>query len=337
MAPPSLEQLETLLGFLEENKELALGRCNRTKEGRSLAKRLWSQCANILNSVSADCPRREPDAWRLYYNEYKSKVLQKIKKQKQELSATGGGEYNIKDLTPLQERLYAILGKDVGEPLPGVRHNPLNNSSLEAVQNEVSVEYMEEVYPEDPLAGPSWAEPTALPPHVAAINQEVLAEVHASELDIAEPPAPPTPQPAPPTPQPARPMPQPDSAGPPRRRRRRLNEGRHDQEQTLLEQAQQRHSEIDAQNARATVRLAESHERRAEATFKLAESQVKMAESLGKDAEGKMQIAQAITRLCAIVENYGAKFFQTSVSSPVKTLKRKHRTPPSPPPDTDSD
>lgn len=91
-----------------------------------------------------------------------------------------------------------------------------------------------------------------------------------------------------------------------------------DQEQTLLEQAQQRHSEIDAQNARATVRLAESHERRAEATFKLAESQVKMAESLGKDAEGKMQIAQAITRLCAIVENYGAKFFQTSVSSPVK-------------------
>lgn len=29
-------------------------------------------------------------------------------------------------LTPLQERLYDILGRDIGEPLPGVRHNPLS-------------------------------------------------------------------------------------------------------------------------------------------------------------------------------------------------------------------
>ncbi|CAB3224878.1 unnamed protein product [Arctia plantaginis] len=63
-------------------------------------------------------------SWRVFYNEYKSK-LRRVKKQKAEIQATGGGPAANITLTPLQERLYDIIGRDVGEPLEGVRHNPL--------------------------------------------------------------------------------------------------------------------------------------------------------------------------------------------------------------------
>ncbi|CAH1645623.1 unnamed protein product [Spodoptera littoralis] len=117
----SVTQTEALVDFLEEHKELALGRCSRTKEGRSLSKRLWQECAEVLNSVSSDCVQKTGEQWRMFYNEYKHRLLKKIKKDKSE---TGGGSIPKINLTPLQERLYTILGRDVGEPLPGVRHNP---------------------------------------------------------------------------------------------------------------------------------------------------------------------------------------------------------------------
>lgn len=115
MASVSVNQLSALMDFLESNRELALGYCNRSKEGRSQARRLWEQCSTVLNSVSATCVQKTPDQWRLvsmrnscgcifldvpiltllffylfqYYNEYKSKLLKKIKMEKAEMSATG--------------------------------------------------------------------------------------------------------------------------------------------------------------------------------------------------------------------------------------------------------
>lgn len=121
-----VEQISALMDFLENHQDLALGHCSRTNEGRSLMRRYWMECAQILNAVSVDCPNKTPAEWRSFYNEYKSKLLKKIKSQKCELSATGGGPAKKIILTPLQERLYNILGRDVGEPLQGVRHNPLS-------------------------------------------------------------------------------------------------------------------------------------------------------------------------------------------------------------------
>ncbi|XP_050552281.1 uncharacterized protein LOC118277509 [Spodoptera frugiperda] len=124
-----IEQISALIDFLENHQDLALGHCSRTNEGRSLMRRYWMECAQILNAVSVDCPNKTPAVWRSFYNEYKSKLLKKIKSQKSELSATGGGPAKKIILTPLQERLYNILGRDVGEPLQGVRHNPLSLGS----------------------------------------------------------------------------------------------------------------------------------------------------------------------------------------------------------------
>ncbi|XP_039762444.1 uncharacterized protein LOC120635485 isoform X2 [Pararge aegeria] len=123
-----IQQISALLDFLESQPELALGHCSRTSEGRSFAKRRWVECAQILNSVGADCPNKSPMEWRAFYNEYKCKLVKKIKLKKRELSATGGGPAKNIKLTPLQERLYDIIGRDIGEPLAGVRHNPLSVS-----------------------------------------------------------------------------------------------------------------------------------------------------------------------------------------------------------------
>ncbi|XP_045498571.1 uncharacterized protein LOC123696453 isoform X1 [Colias croceus] len=129
-----IEQISALIDFLENHQDLALGYCSRTNEGRSLSKRYWMECAQILNSISVDCPNKTPAEWRTFYNEYKSKTLKKIKSQKSEISATGGGPAKKISLTPLQERLYSILGRDVGEPLPGVRHNPLTSVNKSLLQ-----------------------------------------------------------------------------------------------------------------------------------------------------------------------------------------------------------
>ncbi|KAJ8720639.1 hypothetical protein PYW08_006104 [Mythimna loreyi] len=84
----SVQQTEALVDFLEGHKELALGRCSRTNEGHSLSKRLWQQCAEVLNSVSSDCVQKTGEDWRVFYNEYKHRLFKKIKKVKSERSAT---------------------------------------------------------------------------------------------------------------------------------------------------------------------------------------------------------------------------------------------------------
>ncbi|CAB3248305.1 unnamed protein product [Arctia plantaginis] len=80
-----------------------------------------------LKGIGGHLERLNTVTWIIlaFYNEYKSKLLRRVKKQKAEIQATGGGPAANITLTPLQERLYDIIGRDVGEPLEGVRHNPL--------------------------------------------------------------------------------------------------------------------------------------------------------------------------------------------------------------------
>lgn len=59
----SIRQLELLIEFLDEHKDLALGRV-RSKEARALAHRLWSECAEMLN---AEGPVRTSKEWTKVY------------------------------------------------------------------------------------------------------------------------------------------------------------------------------------------------------------------------------------------------------------------------------
>ncbi|KAJ2947284.1 hypothetical protein O0L34_g16999 [Tuta absoluta] len=121
------------MNYLESHRELALARCTRTKEGRSVSQRKWAECATLLNNISFGCTQKSAAQWRTYYNEFKSKTLKKIKAVKNSKNATDGGPAVEVQLTPLQERLYTILG----EPLPGGRHrqNPVPLDNTEDHQN----------------------------------------------------------------------------------------------------------------------------------------------------------------------------------------------------------
>ncbi|XP_053625036.1 uncharacterized protein LOC128683426 [Plodia interpunctella] len=113
----SVEQISVLIDRMERHPFIALGQSNRSKEGRTVSRRFWVECARVLNKVSPDCCTKTPDQWRLYYNEYKCKVLKKVKIEKGKTIAAGGGLCKI-PLTPLQKRLYTILKSDVAEPKP---------------------------------------------------------------------------------------------------------------------------------------------------------------------------------------------------------------------------
>lgn len=45
------------------------------------------------------------------------------------LRATGGGPDNAPTLSPLEELVASIIGRDVG-PLAGVRHNPFGSNNV---------------------------------------------------------------------------------------------------------------------------------------------------------------------------------------------------------------
>ncbi|KAL0879695.1 hypothetical protein ABMA27_003410 [Loxostege sticticalis] len=96
----SVEQLTALIEFMESHTEVALGRLNRSKEG-------CSQTAFGRNVLVFSTPYRLTESPR---------------------RRTSGGPSKVTPLTPLQERLYVILGRDFGEPLQGIRHNPLSVS-----------------------------------------------------------------------------------------------------------------------------------------------------------------------------------------------------------------
>ncbi|KAJ0172134.1 hypothetical protein K1T71_012107 [Dendrolimus kikuchii] len=120
-----VEQISALIDYMASNPELTVGHCSRTNEGRSLVKWHWEKCAQILNSVAVDCPNKTPTEWRLFFNEYKSKIMKKIKLQRRQMTAIGIAPAKRILLTPLQERLYDIMRQqDIGQPLADIRENP---------------------------------------------------------------------------------------------------------------------------------------------------------------------------------------------------------------------
>lgn len=55
----TIRQLELMIEFLEEHRDLALGRV-RSKEARALAARWWNECAEKLNTEG---PYRNEKEW----------------------------------------------------------------------------------------------------------------------------------------------------------------------------------------------------------------------------------------------------------------------------------
>lgn len=57
------------------------------------------------------------------WNDYKCRVRTKLAEISRGYRGTGGGPSRAPQLSPLEERVAALIGRDVG-PLTGVRHDP---------------------------------------------------------------------------------------------------------------------------------------------------------------------------------------------------------------------
>ncbi|XP_073941146.1 uncharacterized protein [Choristoneura fumiferana] len=124
--------MKLLLEFLEKNRNLALGRL-RSKEGRALSKKLWAECADILNVENVGSSFRTGREWAKFYTDYKARLNNKVRAMKNnETTAATGAEI---ELTTLETRLCNILGYNIKDLLTA-KANPL--STMREMKKESS-------------------------------------------------------------------------------------------------------------------------------------------------------------------------------------------------------
>ncbi|XP_060809236.1 uncharacterized protein LOC106138602 isoform X2 [Amyelois transitella] len=110
----SVRQLELLVDFMERHKDLALGRL-QSKEARAVASRLWNECATICN---AEGTYRKPKEWSRYWNDFKGRVKSKLRTICQSGDGNGGGPAIDVSLSPIEDRVAAILNTTANEASP---------------------------------------------------------------------------------------------------------------------------------------------------------------------------------------------------------------------------
>ncbi|XP_060802743.1 uncharacterized protein LOC106141659 [Amyelois transitella] len=150
----SVRQLELLVEFMDRHKDLALGRVH-SKEARALASRLWNECATICN---AEGTYRKPKEWSRYWNDFKGRVKSKLRTIRQSVGGTGGGPAIDISLSPIEDRVATILGRDVVTPLQGVQQNPFLSQNtadeashpqqpqeLSSYMNDIEIEYEQDM------------------------------------------------------------------------------------------------------------------------------------------------------------------------------------------------
>ncbi|KAI5633301.1 hypothetical protein NE865_14004 [Phthorimaea operculella] len=302
----SVRQLELLVQFAEEHAELALGKL-RSKEARALANRLWADCANLLNSEG---PARLPKEWAKIWNDMKSRVRNKLTSLTLSRRATGGGPGLNVTLSPLEERVANIIGRDVG-PLPDVAQNPFLEAEPE---DRVLVDVEESTQPDNSnegirlhLPGPSaqslpWHTPPRRSPQTPHRQSPQTPPPRSRQS-----PLPPNSQPPPPRPttlsQPPQysqppPLPaseQPSLATTPRRRRPRRRQ-RNPTTTASRVQTQAHTSRMALDESRAMVMRIE--EMRARTDSLVAQAAFNQSEAAKAQAEAAVMQAQTMAKFC---------------------------------------
>ncbi|XP_049308092.1 uncharacterized protein LOC125777372 [Bactrocera dorsalis] len=100
------KQFEVLVRLMEGNPELARGMApfGSTKKNRM---ELWEGIASELNNIGP--PIRSGSEWNKVWLDYRLKLKRKIAGNRKEIAATGGGPYNQRSLTPLEQAVDELL------------------------------------------------------------------------------------------------------------------------------------------------------------------------------------------------------------------------------------
>ncbi|KAL0818777.1 hypothetical protein ABMA28_008104 [Loxostege sticticalis] len=117
-APPTAEQIEVLLNFLQEHQDLARGLL-RDVSGRARTRDLWQDLANNLNACGGTV--KTVKQWQRHWLNLKYITRKKLVEMGRHARGTGGGPPSKLRLTPVEEKVMRILGEVSVHGHPEVR------------------------------------------------------------------------------------------------------------------------------------------------------------------------------------------------------------------------
>ncbi|KAM3964667.1 uncharacterized protein ACR2FA_001057 [Aphomia sociella] len=113
MAPPRRivrQQLEILMDFLEENKDMSKGLPPGTPVCHQATRQKWAALAKQLNAVQAGA-LKTPEGWKKYWFEWRHKCRRKAADVRRFQSAPNGSSNRFVPLNDLEVRVLELSGK----------------------------------------------------------------------------------------------------------------------------------------------------------------------------------------------------------------------------------
>ncbi|CAG4998109.1 unnamed protein product [Parnassius apollo] len=113
MAPPRRilrQQLEILMDFLEENKDMSKGLPPGTPVSHQATRQKWAALAKKLNAVQTGA-LKTPDGWKKYWFEWRHKCRRKAADARRFQSTSDGGPNRFVPLNDLEVRVLQLSGK----------------------------------------------------------------------------------------------------------------------------------------------------------------------------------------------------------------------------------
>ncbi|XP_072936967.1 uncharacterized protein [Epargyreus clarus] len=113
MAPPRRilrQQLEILMDFLEENKDMSKGLPPGAPVTHQATRQKWATLAKQLNTIP-DGAVKTSDGWKKYWFEWRHKCRRKAADARRFQSAPDGGPNRFVPLNDLEVRVLALSGK----------------------------------------------------------------------------------------------------------------------------------------------------------------------------------------------------------------------------------
>ncbi|XP_059046208.1 uncharacterized protein LOC131841863 [Achroia grisella] len=178
MAPPRRivrQQLEILMDFLEDNKDMSKGLPPGTPVCHQATRQKWAALAKQLNAVQSGA-LKTPEGWKKYWFEWRHKCRRKAADVRRFQSASGGGSNRFVPLNDLEVRVLELSGKGSvtasvssskqlenflaedsdSEPLENVKaRSAVSNVKVRSSTSNTKIEKDDDVRPVTPP--PKWA------------------------------------------------------------------------------------------------------------------------------------------------------------------------------------
>ncbi|XP_055920516.1 uncharacterized protein LOC129952105 isoform X1 [Eupeodes corollae] len=136
-----VSQFEIMVNYMTQHPDLSKGYL-KTPGVRQKSRHLWTNLSIDLNAEGP--PQRDAEGWKKVWADFKVHTKAKLRKNKINLSGTGGGPPKHHPLTPLEEKVSELL--DLGEAIDGMNGSlsfGLQDTSMSCSQDHEEAEMFE--------------------------------------------------------------------------------------------------------------------------------------------------------------------------------------------------